>query len=232
MQNFGNKIKKFIITAIIIFVSTSVFWVILYRFVNPPLTSLMIIRIFEKKANNTKFTFEKDWVSIKDISPHMILAVIAAEDNNFFSHFGVDWEAIQKAHRMNKYSKIKRGASTITQQTAKNVFLYPSRTYLRKGLELYFTYLIEIFWSKQRIMEVYLNVIELGRGIYGVEAASRYYFHKPASELTRQEAAMLAAILPSPLKRNPIKPSAYLLQRRNKILNLMDKLGNIETKTK
>ncbi len=232
MQNFGNKIKKFIVTAIIIFVSTSVFWVILYRFVNPPLTSLMIIRLFEKKANKTKFIFEKDWVSIKEISPNMIIAVVAAEDNNFTSHFGVDWEAIKKAHRMNKYSKIKRGASTITQQTAKNVFLYPSRTYLRKALELYFTYLIEIFWSKQRIMEVYLNVIELGRGIYGVEAASQYYFHKPASKLTRQEAAMLAAILPSPLKRNPINPSAYLLQRRNKILNLMDKLGNVELEKK
>lgn len=228
MYNFAKRIKKLFVTVLIIFISTSIYWVLLYRFVNPPLTSLMIMRLFEKKENNSDFTFKKDWISINEISPNMILAVIAAEDNKFTSHFGIDWEAIQKARRINKYSKIKRGASTITQQTAKNVFLYPSRTYLRKVLELYFTYLIEIFWSKQRIMEVYLNVIELGRGIYGVEAATRYYFKKPASKLTRQEAAMLAAILPAPLKRNPIKPSTQLLQRRNKILSLMDKIGDVE----
>jgi monofunctional biosynthetic peptidoglycan transglycosylase len=205
--------------------SVSLFWVMLYKYVNPPITSLMIIRALEHNPSKGKFRYQQRWVSFDAISPNMVWAVVAAEDNNFVTHFGVDWEAIQKARKINKYSRIKHGASTITQQTAKNVFLFPSRTYFRKALELYFTYLIEICWSKRRIMEVYLNVVEMGRGIYGVEAASQFYFKKSADKLTPSEAAMLAAILPAPLRRNPANPSPYLVNRQQKILSLMNKLG-------
>jgi len=139
---------------------------------------------------------------------------MTSEDQRFNEHFGLDMEAIQKAVQYNeKHKNKKRGASTISQQTAKNVFLFPSRSWLRKGFEVYFTFLIEIFWSKQRIMEVYLNVIELGNGIYGAEAASQYYFHKPANQLSVHQAASLAAILPLPLKWSPTKPNARVVRR-------------------
>lgn len=228
MKPLFQKLLKFLKYAAILFVASSIFMVILYRFVNPPLTSLMVIRMVEHDSKQGKFRFEKDWTSLEEISPNMVLAVVAAEDNNFPTHFGVDWEAIGKAREMNKYSRIKHGASTITQQTAKNVFLFPSRTWVRKGLELYFTYLIEIFWSKERIMEVYLNVIEMGRGIYGVEAASQLFYHKPANKLTRGEAAMFAAVLPRPLKRNPAKPSSYMYNYQTRVLNLMNMIGKVE----
>ncbi len=220
-KKFLSYSKKFIFACI----SVSVFWVMMYKYVNPPITSLMIIRAVEHDKAKGKFRHQHRWVSLENISPNMVWAVIAAEDNNFTTHMGVDWQAIQKARKINKYSRIKHGASTITQQTAKNVFLFPSRTYFRKGLELYFTCLMELSWSKRRIMEVYLNVVEMGRGIYGVEAASQFYYKKSASQLTPSEAAMLAAILPAPLRRNPAQPSQYLINRQQRILSLMYKLG-------
>ena len=214
---------------IFIFISFTVFWVILYKYVNPPITYLMISRIVQHdKKVYGEFKFKKKWVKLNDISPNMILAVVAAEDNNFMNHYGIDWDAINKARKINKHSRIKHGASTISQQTAKNVFLFPSRTWIRKGLELYFTFLIEIFWGKKRIMEVSLNVVELGYGIYGVESASKYYFNKSASNLNCSESAMLAAILPSPIKRNPLHPSKYLLARRDQIISLMNKIGKVD----
>ena len=154
----------------------------------------------------------------------MIQAVVAAEDNRFLEHWGIDVEAIEKAVEHNKRHRRKHGASTITQQTAKNVFLWPARTYTRKALEFYFTTMIELTWSKKRIMEVYLNVIETGDGIYGAEAAAQKYFHKPASKLTRGEAALIAAALPNPRKRNPAAPSDYLWRRQARILDLMNKI--------
>lgn len=154
----------------------------------------------------------------------MIQAVVAAEDNRFLEHWGIDVEAIEKAVEHNKRHRRKHGASTITQQTAKNVFLWPARTYTRKALEFYFTTMIELTWSKKRIMEVYLNVIEMGDGIYGAEAAAQKYFHKPASKLTRGEAALIAAALPNPRKRNPAAPSDYLWRRQARILDLMNKI--------
>jgi monofunctional glycosyltransferase len=223
-----NKIKSILKYTAILFFASTIFMVILYRFVNPPLTSLMLIRMVEHDSKKGPFRFEKQWASLDEISPNMVLAVVAAEDNNFPTHFGVDWEAIEKARQINRYSRIKHGASTITQQTAKNVFLFPSRTWIRKGLELYFTYLIEIFWSKERIMEVYLNVIEMGRGIYGVEAASQFFYNKPASKLTRAEAAMFTAVLPRPLKRNPAAPTGYMQGYQNRVLKLMDMIGKVE----
>jgi len=168
----------------------------------------------------------KDWSCIEKISPTMPLAVIAAEDQNFEEHFGFDMEAIKKAGKYNDRHKGKRlkGASTISQQTAKNVFLWPSRSWIRKGFEVYFTFLIEIFWSKKRIMEVYLNVIETGDGIYGVECASQNYFRIPASRLSIIQAARLAAILPNPRDWSPINPSPRVYRKSARIVYFMGRL--------
>jgi monofunctional biosynthetic peptidoglycan transglycosylase len=210
------------------FFGSTVLTVVLYSFINPPVTPLMVKRAFIEKSDGTRVGIQKDWVSLKKISPNMIRAVVASEDNRFIEHWGIDVEAIQKATAWNKRHKRKRGASTISQQVAKNVFLWPARTWVRKGLELYFTVLIETVWSKRRIMEVYLNVMETGNGIYGAEAASRKYFHKSAARLTRGEAALIAASLPNPRVRNPAAPTAYLLSRQSRILNLMNKIGEVK----
>lgn len=219
-----------IIKALIIsFFSISVFFAICFSFLHPRRTPLMVKRHFQFKEQQKEMAIQYQWVPLKKISPHMWQAVIAAEDNRFMTHFGIDLGAIKKAQEFNKKStRRKRGASTISQQTAKNVFLWPARTYLRKGFEVYFTVLIETFWSKKRIMEMYLNVIEMGPGVYGVEAASRKYFNKPAYKLTRGQAAMIAITLPNPLKRNPAAPSAYMYRRQEEILSLMWKLGKID----
>lgn len=183
----------------------------------------MFIRLYE---NNAKI--EHHWVSIDKISQSMIQAVIASEDNLFMQHNGFDTKQIKKAMEEAEKGKRLRGASTISQQTAKNVFLWPGKNYIRKGLEVYFTLLIEWIWGKERIMEVYLNSIEMGNGIYGVEAAAKNYYGKQAYELTRGEAALIAVTLPNPLKRNPTKPSAYLQQRQRDILSLMRKIERVD----
>lgn len=208
-------------------VGMTIYFTITMSFVHPHLTPLMVKRLFESDPKIKK-QLRHDWVPISQISPNMILAVVASEDNRFTEHFGFDFGAIEKARDHNKWHRRKHGASTISQQTAKNVFLWPARTYLRKGLEVYFTLMIETFWSKKRIMEMYLNMIEMGPGIYGAEAASQFYFHKPASKLTRSEAALIAASLPNPRKRNPSAPSSYMFNRQQKILSLMNKLGPIK----
>lgn len=194
---------------------------ILYRFVPVTLTPLMVIRTVEQVSHGKGIKFDKSWVPIEKISPEMINAVVASEDNRFMEHWGFDFEAISKARKMNKKGKKIYGASTISQQTAKNVFLWPSRSWVRKGLECYFTVLIEIFWSKERIMEVYLNVAETGNGVYGVEAAAKKYYKKSAQKLTRQQAALIAASLPAPRRYNPSNPTAYLISRQKKIIHLM-----------
>lgn len=167
---------------------------------------------------------DKEWVGLDKISPLVALAVITSEDQKFEEHAGFDFEAIEKAQKYNERKKGKKvkGASTISQQTAKNVFLWPTRSYIRKGFEVYFTFLIEVIWSKERIMEVYLNVIEMGNGIYGIEAASQYYFHKPALKINSSEAALIAACLPNPLKWSPAKPTAYILKKQRWILRHMN----------
>ena len=209
------------------FFGSTILTVVLFSFINPPVTPLMIQRAFIKKADGKRVGIHKNWVGYGKISPHMIRAVVASEDNRFTEHWGIDLEAVQKAVDYNNRHKRKRGASTITQQVAKNVFLWPARTYIRKGFELYFTVLIETVWSKKRIMVVYLNVMETGNGIYGVEAAAQKYFRKPASKLTKGEAALIAASLPNPRGRNPARPSSYMLRRQAKILDLMRKIGEI-----
>jgi monofunctional biosynthetic peptidoglycan transglycosylase len=168
---------------------------------------------------------KKDWESLSNISPNMRLAVIGSEDQLFYDHFGFDLTAIKKAIRNNEKGRRLKGGSTISQQTAKNAFLLPHRNYFRKGLEAYFTLLIELLWSKERIIEVYLNVIEFGNGIYGVEAASQQYFKKPASKLTRGEAALLAAVLPNPIRYRVDKPSSYILRRKNWIKRQMGRMS-------
>ena len=223
-----EKIGRYILKGLAAFVITSIGAVILFRVVNPPVTFLMLRRVVEQKMDGKAARLEKDWVSIDEISSYMVQAVVASEDNNFIIHRGIDFDAIRLAKEYNKKSRFVRGASTITQQTAKNVFLWPRRSYVRKAMEAYFTSLVEIFWSKKRIMEVYLNVVEMGNGIYGVEAASEHYFGKKASQLNADEAAMLAAILPSPRKRNPAKPSEYLINRKNQIRGMMINVGKID----
>lgn len=167
-----------------------------------------------------------DWVSLEKISPKLQLAVVCSEDQNYLKHFGFDWVAIQKAIKSNEKGKGLRGASTISQQTAKNVFLWAGRSYVRKAFELYFTLLIEIFWSKERIMEVYLNSIEMGNGIYGAEAAAHYWFKKSALTLNKDESAAIAAILPNPLKYVANPPSAYIAGRKAWIKQQMSFWGN------
>lgn len=215
MKNLFIRIRKILWKIIKWFFILSITGVILFRFVPVPFTPLMIIRFVEQVFDSEReIQFRKDWEPIANISPLLVKAVMTSEDQRFNEHFGLDMEAIQKAVQYNeKHKNKKRGASTISQQTAKNVFLFPSRSWLRKGFEVYFTFLIEIFWSKERIMEVYLNVIELGNGIYGAEAASQYYFHKPANQLSVHQAASLAAILPLPLKWSPTKPNARVVRR-------------------
>ena len=188
----------------------------------------MVIRSFEQWQDNKEIVWKHDWVSIDDISKNLQLAVICSEDQNFIKHKGFDVKAIEKAMEHNKKSKRTRGASSISQQTAKNVFLWPQRSWLRKGLETYFTFMIELFWSKKRIMEVYLNSIEMGNGIYGAEAASAYWFKKPASRLTQSEAAAIAAILPNPLKYRANPASLYIQNRKNWIVKQMGYYGILD----
>jgi monofunctional biosynthetic peptidoglycan transglycosylase len=200
----------------------SILLTILYRWVNPPITPLMLIRKITNDA-----PIRKQWVDIEDISPHLIASAIAAEDNHFLGHRGFDFGAIQKAIDERKTGKRKRGASGISQQTAKNVFLWANQSWVRKGLECYFTVLIELFWSKERIMEVYLNVIETGNGIYGCEMASQIYFHKKAKNLTLRQAALITACYPNPQKWTPSKPTTYINSRASKIAHLTTLIGKI-----
>ena len=207
---------------------SSIFFVVLYRFVPVYITPLMIIRVVEQAVDGKPLKMQKKWVSIDNISPHVVRAVIASEDNLFLSHAGFDIEGMKKAHASNKKGKKLKGGSTISQQTAKNVFLTPSRTYLRKGLEAYFTILIELIWGKERIMEVYLNVIEMGDGIYGIEKASTIYFNKSAHKINAPQAALIAASLPSPRRYSVTNPGPYMRKRQGQILWLMPKMGKID----
>jgi monofunctional biosynthetic peptidoglycan transglycosylase len=198
----------------------SIFITLVFRWVNPPITPLMLIR----KVNDNAL-IEKRWVDIKDISPYFIASSVASEDNFFLAHHGFDFGAIEKAIDERKKRKRQRGASTISQQTAKNVFLWPSQSWIRKGFECYFTVLIELFWSKERIMEIYLNVIEMGNGIYGCEAASQMYFKKNAKTISRQQAALITACYPNPRKWNPAKPTPYIQKRASHIVHLTTLIG-------
>jgi monofunctional biosynthetic peptidoglycan transglycosylase len=227
MKTKGGKIKRILKYMFVylpaLFFLFSIFWIVVLKWVPVYVTPLMVIRSVEYIGDDN-FDTRKSWRSLDKISKNMVMAVIASEDNKFMEHNGFDWEAIDKAIDYNKRGRKIRGASTISQQTAKNVFLFPSRTWLRKGLEAYFTFGIELVWGKERIMEVYLNVAEMGRGIYGAEAAARELFGKPASSLSEREAALIAAALPNPMRRNAGNPSGYLSYRASRIQSLMYKV--------
>ncbi len=195
------------------FVALSIFLVILFRWVPVPITPLMVSRAVDHKLEGKGPKIIKEWKSLDELSPHLQLAVVCTEDQNFLKHHGLDFGALRKAYFNVEGRSKRRGASTITQQVAKNVFLWNGRSYVRKGLEAYFAVLIDLFWSKERIMEVYLNVIEMGDGIYGAEAASKKYFGKSAKNLTKRQAATIAAILPSPLRYSATRPSPYVSRR-------------------
>lgn len=226
MRKILGRIWTLLWKACLGFFILSIISVIIYRWVPIPLTPLMVIRNIEQIGDGKGLVMKHDWVSLEEISPKLQLAVVCSEDQNYLKHFGVDWGAIQKAMKENEKGKRIRGGSTITQQTAKNVFLWQGRSYIRKGLELWFTLLIEVFWSKERIMEVYLNSIEMGNGIYGAEAASQYWFHKSAKKLTKDEAAAIAAILPNPIRYKANPASSYITQRKAWIKQQMNFWGN------
>ncbi|MCX8019653.1 MAG: monofunctional biosynthetic peptidoglycan transglycosylase [Chitinophagaceae bacterium] len=195
------------------------FYIVILRWVNPPITLTQL-------SNWLKgYGLKRDYVSRKNISPYARLAVIASEDQLFPDHYGFDWKSIKKAMEYNKRKPGRiRGGSTISQQVAKNVFLWQGRSWIRKGLEAYFTFMIEFFWSKERILEVYLNVIETGKGIFGIEAAAQTYFKKPAKLLTAEESAMIAACLPNPKEYKVKPPSSWVQFRSRQILVQMNNL--------
>jgi len=210
------------------FILTSIFGVFVYRWVNPNITMLMVKRHYESLFAGNPSSIKKDWVSIDNISPNMVLAAVAAEDSKFLSHWGFDFDLIREAMKHNQRSTRIKGASTISQQTAKNIFLWPRRSWVRKGFEAYFTILMEGMWSKKRIMEVYLNIVEFGKGVYGVEEAARKFYKKPALRLNRFEASMLTTVLPSPSKRNPSNPSGYMYSYQQRVLWNMSSIISID----
>lgn len=220
-----RKLFRFFFKAFLWFLLLSNLWVLAYRYFNVPGTPLMVIRYFEDRENAEVF---HDWVDIETISTELQKAVICAEDQLFVQHGGFDVEAIKKAREDNKSGKRLRGASTISQQTAKNVFLWPGRSWLRKGFEAYFTFLIETYWSKQRILEVYLNSIEFGPHVYGAEAAARHWFNRSAAGLSKDQAAALAAILPNPRLYRPVAPTPYIASRKTWIKRQMSNYGPLE----
>ena len=212
-----QKLKNILKWIVASFFASTILAVVAYRFIPVYFTPLMFIRCMQTGS----LTMHHHWVPLDEMSPHMPVAVMASEDSRFLLHHGFDFDAIGKAAKRNTKGGKKYGASTISQQTAKNVFLWPGRSWVRKGFEVYFTALIEMMWSKQRIMEVYLNSIEMGDGIYGAEAVAQQHFSRPSSELTRANCALVAATLPNPLRFSSQSPSPYMLRRQTAIMREM-----------
>lgn len=206
---------------------SSILIVAIYTVISPPITPLMILRTIEYALSGDEIRLKKNWTSYEEINRKVFKALVAAEDARFMRHKGFDWKAIEAAKRYNERmkGKKKRGASTITMQTAKNVFLWHGRNYLRKGLEAYFTVLIEAVWGKKRILEMYVNVIEWGYGIYGVEAAAEYYFGKSTKELSTYEIALLASVVPNPRRWDAGNPTPYIRKRANWIIGRMNSVA-------
>ncbi len=226
LSRYLRLLSRLLLIGVAAFLFITLGLTLLFRYAPPPITGLMTERYVEAQLSRwqkNKIYYHRlyYWKPLKKIAPVMGIAVMTAEDQRFEEHFGFDWEAIAKAIEHNQKSRHTRGASTISQQTAKNLFLWSDRSWLRKSLEVYFTLLIEAFWSKERILEMYLNIIEFGPGVYGVEAASRFYFQKPAMQLTRSEAALLAAVLPNPHIYRADNPSTYVRARQEWIIHHM-----------
>lgn len=227
----GRRIFRILWKTIVGFFALSILSVLFFRFVPVPITPLMVIRSVGQVFSDQEFRLKHDWVSIDEISKNLPLAVVCSEDQNFLNHSGFDMKAIEQSIEASKRgNKRLRGASTISQQTAKNVFLWPGRSWVRKGLEVYFTVLIELVWSKERIMEVYLNSIEMGNGIYGAEAAARFYFKTSAENLSKTQAAAIAAVLPNPRKYSANPPGPYVQSRIGWIVGQMNQWGTLKFK--
>jgi monofunctional biosynthetic peptidoglycan transglycosylase len=224
-----RRLVRGVLWLVLACVVLSVASVLIFRWVNPPFSAFMAESQISAWANRDRdYVYRRSWVDLARISPNLPLAVVASEDQKFPEHWGFDVEAIEKAYEMNRHSHRVRGASTISQQVAKNLYLWSGRSYFRKALEAYFTVLIESFWPKRRILEIYLNIAEFGYGTYGAEAAAQRFFHEPASRLSRSDAAVLAAVLPNPQHWSAAAPSRYVQQRRDWILNQMQALGGPE----
>jgi len=228
-RSFFGRLVRALVLLVLLFIVVSALVVLSLRWINPPFTAFMAeSQIAAWTSRDATYVSRHSWVNLDGISPNLPLAVVASEDQKFPEHWGFDVEAIEKAYALNQHSHKVRGASTISQQVAKNLYLWSGRSYFRKGLEAYFTVLIEALWPKRRILEIYLNVAEFGYGIYGAEAAAQRYFRKPASRLSRSDAAVLAAVLPNPERFSAAAPSRYVQQRRDWILGQMQALGGPE----
>ena len=228
-RSFLGRLLRWIVGLVLLCGLASVLAVGMLRWINPVYSTFMAeAQIAAWLSRDANYQFRHSWVDLDRISPNLPLAVVASEDQKFPEHWGFDVEAIEKAYALNQHSHRVRGASTISQQVAKNLFLWSGRSYFRKGLEAYFTVLIESLWPKRRILEIYLNIAEFGYGTYGAEAAAQRFFHKSAARLTRADAAVLAAVLPNPEHYSAAAPSRYVQQRREWILGQMQALGGPE----
>jgi monofunctional glycosyltransferase len=228
-RSFLGRLLRLIVGLVLICGVASVLAVALLRWINPFYSTFMAeAQVTAWLSRDSNYQFRHSWMDLDRISPNLPLAVVASEDQKFPEHWGFDVEAIEKAYALNQHNHKVRGASTISQQVAKNLFLWSGRSYFRKGLEAYFTVLIESLWPKRRILEIYLNIAEFGLGTYGAEAAAQRFFHKPAARLTRGDAAVLAAVLPNPEHYSVAAPSRYVQQRREWILGQMQALGGPE----
>ena len=219
------RIFKWVLKFVVIFFVSTVLLVFAMRWINPVTSSIMIQRQISSLFHGKFELIKYHWVTYDDVSKFMPIAIVAAEDQNFPKHFGFDFKQIEKALKQNKRGKRIRGASTITQQVAKNLFLWEGKSFVRKGIEAYFTLLIELLWDKQRILEVHMNIAEMGNNIFGVGTASLAYFKKSPAKLTKAQAALLAAILPNPNKYSAVKPSGYVRGRQNWIIRQINSLG-------
>ncbi|MBW4050013.1 MAG: monofunctional biosynthetic peptidoglycan transglycosylase [Proteobacteria bacterium] len=220
------SLRRLIVAVILAWLGVTVVPVLLLRWIRPVTSAFMLeARIEALRAGEKSYHTDYRWVSLERISPQAAIAVIASEDQTFPYNYGFDFRSIRSAVRAADHGARLRGASTISQQVARNLFLWPSRSWVRKGIEAYFTVLLEVLWPKERILEVYLNVAQFGRGIYGVEAAARRFYHEPAARLTAGQAALLAAVLPDPVHWHVERPSRFVAWKRQWILTQMRNLG-------
>lgn len=227
MKSIFSIIKKISLIVLIFFI-INLFLISFFRFIDPASTAFIYQNsegIISSLFSSNDIKYEP--INIRRVSYYLPLAVIASEDQKFFEHFGFDFEQIEKAMKENEYRKRKRGASTITMQVAKNLFLWSERNIIRKGFEAYYTLLTELLWSKERIIETHMNIAEMGFGIYGVKAASKKFYKKGPEKISILEAATLAAVLPNPKKRNAANPSRYIIARRGEIIRQMNLMGGI-----
>lgn len=235
MRNFLSKTGNLIKWVLIAIVAGSILLVFIFRYIPVPASPLMLIRATQQVSRGEHIRWHHQWTPLEDISPDLPLAAMSCEDQNFLIHGGFDWDAIQRVIKEREEGRRYRGGSTISQQTAKNVFLFPTTSHgklawARKGLEAYYTLLIELMWDKQRIMEVYLNTIEMGDGIYGAEAVAQEHFGCHAKDLTRNQCAMIAITLPNPIRMNSAAPTNYMYRRQSWCLKQMKWLGHFPTR--